>query len=151
MNRALLTIPAFLILLLSLVLFSCSKDKYTTKPQLKLTSINTVVPVNGQLEAKFEYTSKPGDIGGGTMLAIRNRLNQDSVLVGAGNTDTLPSQFPSFPTTPKAEIEYDIDWQSLHEDSNNLNDTIIMKYALIDAAGNSSDTISSPQIVILHE
>ena len=46
-----------------IVAVSCGKDKFNTKPSLKLKSINSrVIPVNGVLNIEFEFTDKEGDI-----------------------------------------------------------------------------------------
>jgi len=144
MNRAPFLIPAILI-----IVVSCSKDTYTTKPQLSITSINTTVPVAGILDVLFTYTSKQGDLGQGRMVIIRNRLNQEPVPINGGNTDTLSGPIPDYPDKSKAQMELKLDWNSLHE-TDDENDTIIMKFAVIDRAMNSSDTILSPQIIVQH-
>jgi hypothetical protein len=144
MNRAPFLIPAVLT-----ILVSCSKDKYTTKPQLSITSINTTVPVGGNLDVLFTYTSKQGDLGQGRFVIIRDRLNQEPVPINGGNTDTLSGPIPDYPDKSKAQMELLLDWNSLHE-TDDENDTIVMKFAAIDRAGNSSDTIVSPQIIVQH-
>jgi hypothetical protein len=148
MKCASFRLPASLIILLSCILVSCSKDKYTTKPQISIVSINTQVPVNGVLNVTLQVTSKKGDLGGGYFVAIRNRLNQDPLLPGTGNTDTLSGVIPTYPDQSKSEFLFSADWQTLHESNTSENDTIIMKFAAIDANMNSSDTIVSPMIVV---
>jgi hypothetical protein len=155
MNRASLRIPAFLIITLCCIIISCNKDKYTTKPQLSIVSINTFIPSpdtagDGSLNVVLQYTSKKGNLGGGTFVAIRTRLNQDFIPVGSGNTDTFTGVIPAYPNQPKAQFLFTVPHQQLYESTatnQDEPDTIIFKFAAIDADKNSSDTITSPKII----
>jgi hypothetical protein len=144
MNRVPILVPACLFLLVS-----CSKDKFGTKPSLSIKSINTTVEVQGILDAVFTYTSKKGNLGRGNFVVIRNRLNQEPVPVNGGNTDTLTGPIPDYPDQSTAEFELKLDWNTLHE-TDDQDDSVIMKFAAIDRDGNSSDTILSPLIIIKH-
>jgi hypothetical protein len=151
MKRAPFWISAFLILLIGLIPVACSKDKYTTKPQLSIKSVNsTLIPLGGGLDVILQYTSKKGNLGGGKFVAIRTRLNQD--FLQNSNTDTFSGTIPQFPNQSKAEFDFTADWQSLY-DANSGNptepDTIIFKFAAIDTDNNTSDTITSPRIIVL--
>jgi hypothetical protein len=157
MHSAYFRIPALLIISLCCFVLSCSKDKYTTKPQLTIESINTLIPApdssgDGSLNVLLQYTSKKGNLGGGYFVAIRTRLNQDFIPSGTGNTDTFSGPIPPFPDKSKAEFQFTADYQSLYEATSTRPsepDTIIFKFAAIDADKNSSDTITSPKIIIL--
>ena len=44
-------------------LIACNKDKFQTKPQLRIKSVNqTTVPVNGSAIFRIEFTDKEGDV-----------------------------------------------------------------------------------------
>lgn len=151
MQRASFWIPVSLIVLLGFFLASCNKNGYTTKPQLKITSINTLIHPGETLTVVLTYTSKKGDLGGGTFVAIRNRLNQDPLLGTAVNVDTVTGPIPNFPDKPSAEFDFTEDWATYLHQSDAENDTIVFKFAAIDRAGNSSDTITTPKIVVLYQ
>ncbi|MDP4150269.1 MAG: hypothetical protein Q8927_14740 [Bacteroidota bacterium] len=144
MNRVPILVAASLFLLVS-----CSKDKFATKPSLSIKSINTTVEVQGILDVLFQYTSKKGNLGQGTFVVIRNRLNQEPVPINSANTDTLTGPIPSYPDNSSAEFELKLDWNTLHE-TDDQDDSVIMKFAAIDRDGHSSDTIQSPLIIIKH-
>ena len=140
-----------LIITISLVLFvACNKSKFQTKPQIAIETINTLVPVGGSLNAKLKFTEKNGSLGQGTFIAIRNRLNQRPLPPGTASADTLVSQIPSFPDKNQGELAFTLDYNYLKE-SDQENDTIIFKFAVIDRVGNKSDTISSSKIVVLFQ
>lgn len=157
MKRASFRIPAVLIIALCWFPISCSKDKFTTKPQISIESINTLIPVpnstgDGTLNVLLKYTSKKGNLGNGYFVAIRTRLNQDYIVPGTGNTDTFSGSIPPFPDQSKAEFEFTATWQQLYEGTSRNPpepDTIVFKFAAIDADKNSSDTITSPRIIVL--
>jgi hypothetical protein len=143
MKRAPFLIPVILIMLVS-----CGKSKFTTKPQITIKSINSVVEPGGELDAIIDYTSKKGDLGQGTFVAIRQRLNQIPLPPNTGNTDTVSGPIPDFPDQSMAEFEFKLDWATYLHESDTENDTIVFKFAAVDRSGNSSDTITSPQIVV---
>lgn len=144
MRRKTLGIFAFF-----LCIAACSKDKFQTKPQIKIKSINTsVLPVGGTLIVTIEFTDKEGDLGTDTLIAIRNRLNLKPLPTGAEGVDTVPYPIPYFPDKNKGEIEVKFDYNYLHQ-SDVENDTIALKFSIRDRAKNSSDTITTDKIVIL--
>jgi hypothetical protein len=139
------------IVILSPVLFllyvSCSKNSYTTKPQISIESINTTIAHDGQLNAMLKFTDKQGDLGGGTFTAIIVSLNQQPPINAL--IDTLPETVPSFPNHSLGEFQYTLDASRL-EQHTTQNDTLKMRFCVVDRAGNASDTITSPLIVVLN-
>ena len=119
------------------LVIACNKEKFQTKPQISIESINTVVPVAGNLDAKLKFTQKSGKLSQGTFIAIRNRLNQRPLPPGNASTDTLVSSIPSFPDKNQGEFNFTLDYNYLKE-SDQENDTIIFKLAVIDRVGNKS-------------
>ena len=138
----------FLITIVSLAVISCSKNSYTTKPQITIESINTLIPYDGQLDAKLKFTDKQGDLGEGSITAVRIRLNQhppnDSL------ADTYVYTIPDFPNKSLGQLEFTLPANSFHEQTTE-NDTVQIKFSVIDRAGNKSDTILSPVIVALYQ
>ena len=138
------------------VLVACNKDKFQTKPQIKIKSTNTdIVPQNGTLRVTLEFTDKEGDVSD-SLLIVRERLNRKFPLVPAPS----PYKIPTFPSTSKGEIEVDLDYQSGlvfginpiaipgSDPKQYEPDTMNLKFVVRDLAGNKSDTASLGVIVI---
>lgn len=138
----------FLITLLILTI-SCNKNN-SGKPEISIESINTIVPVQGTLNAKLKFKNQSGKLAQGTFISIRNRLNQRPLPLGTASADTVIGPIPDFPNKDQGEFSYTLDYNYLKE-SDQENDTIIFKFAVIDSFGNKSDTISSNKIVVLYQ
>lgn len=133
---------------------SCGKDKFLTKPTISIKSLNTeYVPLNGSLIITLECTDKEGDVQD-SVIIIKRRLNRRVVIT---LRDTLRYQFPIFPNTPRTEIVATLDYQTILSAQNPPNipgtnqkelDTLILKLAVRDRAGHTSDTITSKQIIV---
>lgn len=142
--------------LLVAVMVGCNKDKFQTKPQIKIKSTNTdIVPQNGTLRVTLEFTDKEGDVSD-SLIIVRERLNRKSPVMPSPS----PYKIPSFPNTQEGEIEVDLDFQAglifgipaipipgtsprQYEP-----DTMNLKFVVSDKAGNKSDTASLGVIVI---
>jgi hypothetical protein len=130
---------------------SCSKSNGGSKPTLKIESINTTIPVGGTLDVILDFQSKSSNLSQGTLVVIRNRLNQRPLSGGSASPDTLTGPIPQFPNVAKGQFEYKLDWGNYLHQSDAENDTIVFKFAAIDAAGISSDTIITPKIVVKYQ
>lgn len=132
---------------------ACSKDKFQTKPQIKIKNINSkVISSNsGPLVITLEYTDKEGDLGEDTLLSIRDRLNIVPLPIGTSNVDTLHNIIPAFPSKSHGEFEVKFEWANYLHQSDIENDTITFKFVAKDNAGNISDTIATDKIVILKD
>lgn len=147
----------FLLTVILIVAVACNKDKFQTKPTLSIKSINTdIVPFNGTFVVNLECTDKEGDVQD-SLIIIKRRLNQRVV---ATIRDTLRYKFPVFPTNTRTEILATLDYQSILSALNPPNipgsnpvtkerDTLILRFAVRDLAGNTSDTIESRQIIVI--
>ncbi len=144
------TVPAFLVASLAVIIVACSKDKFETKPLIEVRSINsTILPQNATLVIKLDYFDKEGDLGNGSFFAAKVRLN--ALPLGSGSpdlVDTFNYVIPEFPARDKGEISLQLDYNRLKE-SLNENDTVMFRLAVVDIAGNKSDTINTENIVIL--
>ncbi|MFI5154058.1 MAG: hypothetical protein ACHQET_12035 [Chitinophagales bacterium] len=132
------------------ILLACNKNEYQTNPQITVETINSLIPVGGIMQATLKFTQKDGKMGGGTFVAIRNRLNQDQLPGGTSSADTIVSGIPQFPDQNQGEFVFTLDYSYLHQ-SDTENDTILFKFAAIDRVGKSSDTISTGKIVVLYQ
>jgi hypothetical protein len=99
----------------------------------------------------MNFQSNSANLSEGTLVVIRNRLNQRPLSGGSSSPDTLTGPIPQFPNQAKGQFEYTLDWGSYLHQSDAENDTVIFKFAAIDKSGNSSDTISTPKIVVNYQ
>ena len=139
--------------IITTLLAACNKDQFTTKPQIEFESFNTdVVPSPGQLIITLKYTDKEGDIQD-TIYVERRAINCATDTLRAFYT--LPANVPEVKNAEgKIVISYshfpDFTFPDIGEPTcGNGNDTCIYRFALSDKAGNTSDTISSPPVVII--
>jgi hypothetical protein len=132
-------------------LAGCSKDKYTTKPQLKYKGVNTnFVERNQQLRFTIEVTDAEGDI-------------QDSIWVqeivrncGSGG---FTSHYKMPNVTAVKDLKGDVEVCYAyglnqgcpiitHSNCVTKNDTTTFRFWIQDKAKNVSDTITSEEVVI---
>lgn len=139
---------------LAAIIIACSKDKFQTKPQIRIKSVSSeIVPPNSGLRVTLEFTDKEGDVSD-SIFWVRQRLNKKSQ-----DTIAAARPIPSFPNTSKGEIEvnfaYAFDLTSAlpaisipGTGSQKEPDTLRLKFVVKDKAGNKSDTASTDVIVI---
>ncbi len=150
-----ISLLGFLIVLFAFA--TCRKDKFQTKPQIKLKSVSSeVIPVNGGLKVVIEFTDKEGDVDD-SLFVKKRRLNQRVVPT---IRDSLRYKIPTFPDKSKGEMEVIFDYQSILSAINPPNvpgsipprkesDTLSLKFAVRDKQGNASDTLTIGTIVVL--
>jgi hypothetical protein len=138
---------------------ACNKDKFQTKPTISIKSMNTdFVPLNGDLVITLECTDKEGDVQD-SVIIIKKRLNKRVVPT---LRDTLRYKFPTFPISQRTDVIADLDYQSILSAQNPPNipgtnppqkerDTLILRMAVRDNAGHTSDTITSKQIIVFRQ
>lgn len=138
----------FSILLLLFVLTGCKKDKFGTRPSIKLKSVNTTQLHSGELlQFVISFTDAEGDI-------------SDSVFVQKIEPRCALSNFkqlyglPAVPRTKNLEGDLIVTFGYNQPPYVQIgprcaqNDTAVFRFALKDKANNVSDTISSPPIII---
>jgi hypothetical protein len=135
---------------LFLFALGCSKDKFEVNPSLRIKSYTATVGPGQTFTAVLEYSQKNGKIDGDTLIGIRHRYNPTS----NANPDTfytiLTSADSQIPDANSAEFNLTLDYDLyLHTNGGSENDTIDLKFALIDLSGRSSDTVKTGKIVIL--
>lgn len=148
-----------LITALSLIcVAACKKDQFTTKPQLTFKSVNATSFVQGdQMEFVLDYTDKEGD--------IQDSLYFEEV---TKDPDCSSNNFKAFyaipqdvPETKNAKGTIVVRFSYRVIDPNGQiptysgpqcqrNDTCYFRFALTDKAKNTSDTVESPQIVLVY-
>src|SRR6476660_9600753 len=91
-------------------LVACNKDKFQTKPQLKLKSVSPdVVPFNSAIRFRIGFTDKEGDVQD-SFFVRKVRLNKKVVPT---NLDSFWVQIPDFPNTDQGEFVLDLNYQSI--------------------------------------
>ena len=135
----------------AIVLTACSKDKFTTKPQITFKSVNGTEFSPGYLiNFTFDATDKEGDI-------------QDSMFVlrsgSACNELNGVTGFLMPLSTPKSDLKVEIDLTFIYKITNppyiqldgctGKTDTTGFKFWIKDNAGNVSDTVQAPPIILL--
>ena len=133
-----------------MVLASCDKDKFQTKPSIEIKSISTkeVPAQNGTMNIRLNYTDKEGDLGKGILTYIRIRTNGTPIPNPNNNDkiDTVRTPIPDFPSKNNGELDILFDYNFMDEDPFR-NDTMYFKITVQDRGGNNSDTISTPSVV----
>lgn len=148
-----------LLAFIGLVLLACNKDKFQTRPAIRIKSTSDPnVPLNGAFRFLLESTDKEGDVQD-SVIIIKKRLNRRVVTT---LRDTIRYPFPPYPKTPKVEIDVVLDYQTLLSALNppvipgsnpprREPDTLVLRLAVRDRAGNTSDTIESPTIYVFRQ
>ena len=145
-----------IIFLFVLFLAACDKGKFQTKPTLELKSMSgNVVPVDGQLLLEFDYTDKEGDVDN-SIFVKKVRLNKQQVPTIRDEFD-LP--VPEFPQNTQGTIQVLMDNAGFLASAINppndpvsgkpQPDTLLLKFVLKDRAGNTSDTVTTGQVIVL--
>ncbi len=144
---------------LVVVTIACNKDKFQTKPTISVKSINgNFIPLNGTFIITLTCTDKEGDVQD-SLIIIKKRLNRRVVTT---IRDTLRYKFPAFPKSTQTQVQATLDYQSILSALNppfipgsspaqRERDTLILRMAVRDNAGNTSDTIDSPTIYVFRQ
>jgi hypothetical protein len=143
----------FATLVIAVFIFACNKDKYNTKPQITFKSVNeTTIAKNKDLRFKLSVTDKEGDLTDSLFIyKISRNCNKDTV--------RFFNKMPTFPTNTNLEIPVEVNFTyglqgnypaiTISSSCGNRNDSCSFKFIIKDKAGNKSDSVVSPEIVIL--
>jgi hypothetical protein len=145
----------FAILLLGSVAISCTKNKFTTKPQLKVTKVShTEISGTETLRFTIHITDKEGDFT--SLIGYRKKVPG---CVNSNFLDSTKLHIPSdFIATRDKEGDIVIDMDKTIRGDNQCTgtggtfkvDTATFCFWTKDAAGNISDTACSSPIIIHH-
>jgi hypothetical protein len=148
----------FLIVSILVIAVACSKDKFQTKPSLKIVSTSSKnVPINGALEVTFEYTDKQGDLSDSIFVRkIRTNLKTTPTVA---LRDSLWYKVPVFPNAPKGEVILRLGYTNLQSAITPPNipnttppkkesDSLTFKFVIQDKAKNKSDTVTLTGVVV---
>lgn len=140
--------------LLILALAACNKDKFQTKPQIKIKSEsgNLIPNVTGAaFQVVLEFTDKEGDIDD-SIIVVRQRLNRRNT----APKRTFGIALPKFNGATQGEIELILDRTNflalalppIGNPPNTERDTLSLKFVLQDRQKNKSDTVATTVYVI---
>jgi len=143
-----------LVLLTAVILISCNKDNFTTKPQLKIKSINSSdISGTDVLRITLSITDKEGDYS--TFFAIKKTVERcpSSNYIDSSGKFNIPG---SFIDTKKKEAEIIVTLSKTDRGANTCfapgggvkTDTTIFSFWTRDNAGNTSDTAYTTPILI---
>ena len=137
---------------------TCSKDTYKTEPSLKFVSVNSTVFARvppSTVIFKLEVTDKEGDISD-TIWIQRVSTAAGCVSDSLGFTTGYPIPDIGLPHNVKGEFDFTFDYPpqdvspSLRGCSQH-DDTSYFRFWMHDQAHHVSDTVQSPNIVLLQE
>lgn len=132
-----------------IILFACTKDKFTTKPQLKVKSVNDNFIEPGEiLRIIVEFTDAEGDVSDSAFV--------QKVTANCVNSNYIDKRtIPDFPIQKDLKGEFQITYgyniqgiPALGQPQCNRNDTCVFRIWVKDNAGNFSDTVQTETIVI---
>jgi len=145
-----------IIALISLVVISCGKDKFTTKPQLTFKKVNNDVFGTGQImEFTLGFTDSEGDFPG------KVYIQRVTPGCAADTSFKVIYDMPEFPTSSNFEGDLKIIYNLGSNDGQTpimllppeeCGDTssCYLRFAIEDKAGNKSDTINSSTIILIN-
>lgn len=133
-------------ILLIVIISGCNKDKFGSKPTLKFKSVNTHVLTNGQqLEFTLSFTDGEGDLAGSMYVEKYVPYCPES------NFNEMDS-IPKFPTSKnqKGDLVVTYPYENISPRCQ-VNDTAVFRFAISDTKNNTSDTVTSPPIIIIYQ
>jgi len=140
---------------LALIVFACSKDKFETKPTLKIQDISpNPLPKNSvPLVIDLEYTDKEGDLATDSAIFVRKiRINKKKV--GKTLRDSFWLPLPGdVPKKTKGSIRLTLDFETYAKSADDPGnppapDSLIFRFSMRDKANHASDTVESGLVII---
>jgi hypothetical protein len=135
-----------IIIILSLMIFSCSKDNVASSPVLKYKSVNTTVLQEGQyVQFTLTFTDTNGDA---------DSLFVQKVVPACPASDFTDSlALPGFPSSKKLSGDILVTYGNgvlplIGAPQCGVNDSCYFRFVLKDLSGQKSDTIQTPYIVV---
>lgn len=137
-------------ILFSIFLFAilpgCNKDKFGSKPVLKFKSVNTRVLTTGQqLEFTLSFTDGTGNLSGSMYV-------EENVPTCPTSSFSEMDSIPKFPTSKnqKGDLVVTYPYENIAPKCQQ-NDTAVFRFAISNKENHTSDTVSSPPIIIIFQ
>ncbi len=140
------------------ILTGCKKDKYQTKPQLKIKdlTVGTISTLNGTgsaVEINFEVTDKEGDVEDSIFIQKVDAAN----IPCPGNSilTNLDYKIPDYPNSTNQKVIFRVRFSTLNVEGYALlggpacsprKDTSYFRFVVKDKAGNKSDTLKTEKV-----
>ena len=138
---------------LAAILVGCSKDKFGTTPTLKFKSVNTTeLRSGGLLVFTLTFTDAEGD--------ISDSIYAEKIVPYCPESSVSQSySVPEFPTSKneRGDLTVTFGYNSSDPSYSNIspqckmNDTAVFRFAITDKAKHTSDTITTPPIVLIYQ
>lgn len=133
------------------LLAGCSKDKYGTTPTLKFKSVNTTELHSGSLLVfTLSFTDAEGDLSGSIYA-------EKIVPYCASSSFGQSFSVPPFPSSKNEHGDLTVTFAYNSDPSYfnispqcQKNDTAVFRFAITDKANHTSDTITTPPIVLIY-
>lgn len=143
-----------ILLAMPVMFYACKKDTYTTKPQISIKSINSTTLSQGSLLLfEINFTDAEGDIQDTLWVQKISRVCPGTPGAQFISKNKVPDFTPTSNLKGIIEIGYayntNIPGYSSISGCGLKTDTTYFKFWLRDKAKNTSDTITSPNIILL--
>lgn len=134
--------------------YSCSKDTFTSKPQITFNNASSTVLTQGNIVTfTIDFTDKEGDVQDTLWVQKISRTCPTTLGVQFTSKNKVPNFAPTSNLKGKMEISFvyngNVSGIASIIGCSNRNDTSFFKFWLKDKAQNRSDTISSPNIILI--
>lgn len=137
---------------------TCTKNSYNTTPTLKFLSVNsTVIPQQSSLNFQLQCTDKEGDVVDTIWIERVSKVSGCSYLSRI-DSFAIPDFNP--PKNVKAEFDFDYNYASnippnlagcTVGNNESTTDTSYFRFWMHDRAQHVSDTVQSPDIILLKQ
>ncbi|MEP6684072.1 MAG: hypothetical protein ABJA35_12465 [Parafilimonas sp.] len=140
--------------LIAIGCITCSKDSYNTTPTLKFEGVNaTVFPRNSVVTFKLQCTDKEGDVVDTIWIQRVSKVVPCQLSVIYFDSLRIPDFNP--PKNVKADFNFTFNYPGPPPPSlagcSEQDDTVYFKFWMHDKAQHISDTVQSPDIVLLKQ
>lgn len=141
-----------LIALVSLVIFGCKKDSFSTTPSLKYKSVNVNRLFPGEvIKFKLSFTDAEGDLDSIYIEKVNPRCAKSRTVERFYLSDAIV-KLNSKNDELLVSYGYRVDgYPLIGEPKCDFNDTCYFRFALLDKAKHKSDTVKSENIVIVKQ
>ncbi|MBL7759292.1 MAG: hypothetical protein JNK08_01210 [Sediminibacterium sp.] len=134
--------------------YGCKKSSYTTRPQISFNSVNSTVLYQGNVVTfQLNFTDKEGDIQDTLWVEKISRTCPNTPGVQFISKNKVPNFTATSNLDGKLEISFvynaNVPGLSSIIGCSNRNDTSYFRFWLKDKANNRSDTIASPDIILV--
>ncbi|MDD2791611.1 MAG: hypothetical protein PHD73_00420 [Sediminibacterium sp.] len=134
--------------------YGCKKSSYTTRPQISFNSVNSTVLYQGNIVTfQLDFTDKEGDIQDTLWVEKISRTCPTTPGVQFISKNKVPNFTATSNLDGKLEISFvynaNVPGVSSIIGCSNKNDTSYFRFWLKDKANNRSDTIASPDIILV--